>query len=135
MKYLLPATILLLLVTSCQKKAVWSDEFDNTGTPDTTKWNYDLGDGVKLADLCPNVYFDTSSSNGWMKYEGLTLPTVFRRALDVVGHGRLLFGTDSSFFPRGWNRAVFQAQHDALQEIGVSAEAARAIFSENFEKL
>lgn len=92
-------------------------------------------EALMLADLCPNVYFDTSSSNGWMKYEGLTLPTVFRRALDVVGHGRLLFGTDSSFFPRGWNRAVFQAQHDALQEIGVSAEAARAIFSENFEKL
>jgi beta-glucanase (GH16 family) len=31
------------------KKLVWSDEFDQPGTPDATKWNYDLGDG------CPNV--------------------------------------------------------------------------------
>jgi beta-glucanase (GH16 family) len=42
-----------LLMISCQnqqgQKLVWSDEFDNAGAPDTTKWNYDLGDG------CPNV--------------------------------------------------------------------------------
>ena len=62
-----------------------------------------LREALMLADLCPNVYLDTSSSNSWMRYEGLDLKTVFRRALDVVGPGRLLFGTDSSFFPRGWN--------------------------------
>jgi predicted TIM-barrel fold metal-dependent hydrolase len=57
-------------------------------------------EALMLADLCPNVYLDTSSSNGWMRYEGLDLKTIFRRALDVVGPSRLLFGSDSSFFPR-----------------------------------
>ena len=35
---------------------------------------------------------------------GLTLDAVFRQALEVAGPDRILFGTDSSFFPRGWNR-------------------------------
>ncbi|MBL8179893.1 MAG: amidohydrolase [Bryobacterales bacterium] len=93
-------------------------------------------EALMVADMCPNVYLDTSSSNGWMKYEGnLTLAGVFRRALEVVGARRLLFGTDSSYFPRGWNRAVFEAQQAALSEIGVKAEDAAAIFSGNLEKL
>jgi beta-glucanase (GH16 family) len=33
----------LLAFVACQPKLVWSDEFDYTGIPDTTKWNYDLG--------------------------------------------------------------------------------------------
>ena len=69
-----------------------------------------LREALMLADLCPNVYLDTSSSNAWMRFEGLSLEAVFQRALAVVGPKRLLFGTDSSFFPRGWNRAVFEAQ-------------------------
>lgn len=34
-----------LLFFSCQKNLVWSDEFETNGLPDTTKWNYDIGDG------------------------------------------------------------------------------------------
>src|ERR1035441_9301683 len=36
-----------------------------------------LREALMLADLCPNVYLDTSSSNSWMRYEGLDLKTVF----------------------------------------------------------
>src|SRR5882724_4882165 len=90
-----------------------------------------LREALMLADLCPNVYLDTSSSNSWMRYEGLDLKTVFRRALDVVGAGRLLFGTDSSFFPRGWNREIFDTQTRTLSELGVSAPDARKILGEN----
>ena len=54
------------------------------------------------ADACPNIYLDTSSSNGWTRYTpGLTLLDVFKTALAAVGPSRLVFGTDSSFFPRG----------------------------------
>jgi beta-glucanase (GH16 family) len=28
-----------------QKRLVWSDEFNSSGAPDSTKWSYDLGDG------------------------------------------------------------------------------------------
>jgi predicted TIM-barrel fold metal-dependent hydrolase len=88
-----------------------------------------------LADLCPNVYLDTSSSNNWMRYEGLDLQTVFRRALDIAGPARLLFGTDSSFFPRGWNREIFRAQTVALHKLSVSAAEARMILGENLMSL
>ncbi len=96
-----------------------------------------LREALMLCDLCPNVYLDTSSSNSWMRYEEshLDLRAVFRRALDVAGPKRLLFGTDSSYFPRGWNAHVFEQQSKALYEIGVSDEVARLIFQDNLPKL
>lgn len=94
-----------------------------------------LREALMLADLCPNVYLDTSSSNRWMLYEGLDLRTVFRRAIDVVGVDRLLFGTDSSFFPRGWNAAVFDAQAKALYELGLDEADANQILSLNLARL
>ncbi len=95
-----------------------------------------LREALMLADLCPNVHFDTSSSNGWIKYTpGLTLEAVFKTALDVVGADRLLFGTDSSFFPRGWNREVYERQKAALDAIGASADAQGKIFGGNFSRL
>ena len=94
-------------------------------------------EALMVASLCPNVYFDTSSSNAWIKYEtGVRdLADVFRRALDVVGPERLLFGTDSSFFPRGWHAAVFRDQIAALQTAGVNADEAQAILGGNLRKV
>jgi predicted TIM-barrel fold metal-dependent hydrolase len=92
-------------------------------------------EALMLADLCPNVYLDTSSSNSWMRYEGLDLRHAFRRALDVVGPKRLLFGTDSSFFPRGWHHQIFEEQARVLYELNVSAEDAQAIFGENLLRI
>ncbi len=94
-----------------------------------------LRETLMLADLCPNVLLDTSSSNSWMRYEGLDLKTVFRRAMDVAGARRLLFGTDSSFFPRGWNYEVFEAQTRALLDMGISGSDARLILGENLQHL
>jgi hypothetical protein len=91
---------------------------------------------LMLCDLCPNVYLDTSSSNNWMRYEPhLDLRAVFRRALDIVGPTRLLFGSDSSFFPRGWHAAIFDAQAKALYEIGIDEPAARLIFHDNLHRI
>jgi predicted TIM-barrel fold metal-dependent hydrolase len=94
-------------------------------------------EALMLADLCPNVYLDTSSSNGWMRYQEshVDLRQVFRRTLDVVGPHRLLFGTDSSFFPRGWHAQIFDHQATALYELGVSHEEAKAIFGENLLRI
>jgi hypothetical protein len=94
-----------------------------------------LREALMVADLCPNVLLDSSSSNGWIKYVGLSLAAVFRQALAVVGPDRLLFGTDSSFFPRGWVRDVYEQQSAALDEIGASAEAREKIFSANFDRV
>ncbi len=54
---LLVATVVVFNVNNpVKRKLVWSDEFNYEGIPDTTKWNYDLGDG------CPNVC-------GWGNHE------------------------------------------------------------------
>jgi hypothetical protein len=93
-------------------------------------------EALMAADQCPNIHLDTSSSNAWIKYyPGLTLEAVFRQALAVVGPERLLFGTDSSFFPRGWQKPIHDAQRGALSAIGVDAESQDKIFGGNFNRL
>jgi hypothetical protein len=63
------------------------------------------------------------------------LREVFARALDCVGSGRLLFGTDSSFFPRGWNTAIFETQQALLTDLGVTEADQQLIFSGNFLRI
>ncbi len=94
-------------------------------------------EALMVADLCPNVLLDTSSSNSWTKYltPAPSIEQVFEQALENAGSSRLLFGTDSSFFPRGWHTAVFDRQAAALQAIGVDAESARAILGGNLTRL
>jgi predicted TIM-barrel fold metal-dependent hydrolase len=93
-------------------------------------------EALMAADACPTIHFDTSSSNSWVKFvPGLTLTEVFRRALTVVGPDRLIFGTDSSFFPRGWRRVIHGAQRTILDELGTESATAAKIFSGNFERL
>jgi uncharacterized protein len=95
-----------------------------------------LREALMAAELCSNIYLDTSSSNGWLKYvPGLTLAEVFRRALVVAGPDRLLFGTDSSYFPRGWRGVIYGAQMTALDELGIEPEACAKIFGGNFDRI
>jgi hypothetical protein len=53
----------------------------------------------------------------------------------VVGPQRILFGTDSSYFPRGWQQSVYDDQKAALDRIGVAAADQDAIFGGNFNRL
>jgi hypothetical protein len=95
-----------------------------------------LREALMLADVCPNVYLDTSSSNSWIRYTpGLTLEAVFKAALQVVGPSRLLFGTDSSFFPRGWQKAIYDEQKRVLDVLKVSEDDQVLVFGGNFERL
>lgn len=94
-------------------------------------------EALMLADLCHNVYFDTSSSNRWMRTDPASpdLVQVFRKTIEVLGTGRLLFGTDSSWFPRGWVKDVFDTQVQALLAAGVDEDGARAILGGNLRRL
>jgi predicted TIM-barrel fold metal-dependent hydrolase len=93
-------------------------------------------EALMAADACANIHFDTSSSNSWIKFvPGLTLNDVFRRALAVVGPDRIIFGSDSSFFPRGWRRVIHGTQCSILDELGVERAAAERIFAGNFARL
>jgi predicted TIM-barrel fold metal-dependent hydrolase len=95
-----------------------------------------LREALMAADACPNVHLDTSSSNSWIRYTpGLTLEAVFTAALAVAGPTRLLFGTDSSFFPRGWQRDIYEQQKAVLERMGVPPAHADLIFAGNFDRL
>jgi len=94
-------------------------------------------EALMLASLCGNVYFDTSSSNNWTRCltPPPTLEQVFGQALDILGPQRLLFGTDSSFFPRGWVRPVFEVQCQALASLGLAPADQEAILGGNLQRL
>jgi uncharacterized protein len=93
-------------------------------------------EALMFAEACANVHLDTSSSNAWLRYmPGLSLQQVFRTAVDVIGADRLLFGTDSSFFPRGWNKAIYDAQQKAVGDALIPPDARAKIFGGNFQRI
>ena len=95
-----------------------------------------LRETLMAADLCPNIYLDTSSSNNWIKYlPGLKLLDVYRQAIETLGPERLLFGTDSSFFPRGWQRTIFETQLLILDELRIDPPGQKAILADNFDSI
>ena len=47
----------------------------------------------------------------------------------------MLFGTDSSFFPRGWQRPVYEQQKAIVESIGTSEADAALIFGGNFDQV
>jgi predicted TIM-barrel fold metal-dependent hydrolase len=93
-------------------------------------------EALMAAAQCPNIFLDTSSSNSWVKYHpGLTLGQAFRQALEVIGPARLLFGTDSSFFPRGWQAAIYDLQVAAMEAAGADASSRALMLGANFARL
>ena len=93
-------------------------------------------EALMAADQCPTIHLDTSSSNSWIRFDGgQTLEGAFKSALAVVGASRLLFGTDSSFFPRGWQAGIYEEQQRIVSALGVSVPDRTAIFGGNFERL
>lgn len=93
-------------------------------------------EALMLADVCPSVHLDTSSSNRWMRYTpDLSLRDVFRASLDVLGSKRLLFGTDSSFFPRGWQPDLLATQQRAMADAGATDAQIAEIVGGNLDRL
>jgi predicted TIM-barrel fold metal-dependent hydrolase len=95
-----------------------------------------LRETLMAAEQCATIHLDTSSSNNWMKYyPGLTIEQVLRQAVAVAGPDRVLFGTDSSFFPRGWQQPLFEVQEATLGGIGLPLDQQQKIFADNFDRL
>jgi predicted TIM-barrel fold metal-dependent hydrolase len=92
---------------------------------------------LHLAWVCGNVHVDTSGSNEWMRWMpyDLTLGGLFRKFLETVGPRRILFGTDSSWFPRGFAVRYLEEQLRACWELGCGDEIVRAIFAGNAARL
>ena len=90
-------------------------------------------EALMVADLCPNVLLDTSSSNALDQLPpgpdaGRRLPpgAVGRRAGPVA----LRYATRRSF-PAGWVKDVFEQQSSTLREIGASDDVWDRIFGGN----
>jgi predicted TIM-barrel fold metal-dependent hydrolase len=94
-------------------------------------------EALMLGAQAPNVYVDTSSSNTWLTYmpSHLDLKTVFEKTLQVFGPQRLLFGTDSNVFPRGWRQDILHQQMEILRELRTPQEAAAQILGGNIARL
>jgi predicted TIM-barrel fold metal-dependent hydrolase len=86
---------------------------------------------------CPNVYIDTSGSNRWMRWMPfeIDLEGLFRKVLETVGPDRLVFGSDSSYFPRGFSVQYLREQLKACRSIGLEKENVEKIFYGNAAKL
>jgi predicted TIM-barrel fold metal-dependent hydrolase len=92
---------------------------------------------LHLAWVCGNVHVDTSGSNEWMRWMPypLTLGSLFRKFLETVGPRRILFGTDSSWFPRGFAVRYLEEQLRACWELGCDDDTMRAMFAGNAARL
>lgn len=62
------------------------------------------GELLRLCWVCSNVYVDTSGNNEWVRWMpySLTLDDLFRKFYETIGPERIIFGTDSEWFPRGY---------------------------------
>lgn len=93
-----------------------------------------------LLNLCwslPNIYVDTSGSNQWMRWMPypLTLEDAFRKFYELIGPERILFGTDSSWLPRGFARRYLLDQVRVCRQLRFSDADMAAVFGGNALRL
>ena len=92
---------------------------------------------LNLAWACPNVMIDTSGSNQWMRwmpYE-LNLEILFRKYRETIGPTRIIFGTDSSWFPRGFATSYLDEQVRSMVYVGFSEDEVDAVLYRNIAAL
>ncbi|TCL63295.1 hypothetical protein EDC14_102113 [Hydrogenispora ethanolica] len=94
-------------------------------------------DLLQLAWVCPNVYVDTSGSNQWTRWMPypLTVRDLFKKYYETVGPERILFGTDSEWFPRGFVQRYLDEQLRDCVELGMKENEIKAIFRDNIARL
>jgi uncharacterized protein len=90
-----------------------------------------------LCWACENVNVDTSGSNQWVRWMpyALTLDDLIGKFYETVGPDRILFGSDSSWFPRGFSIRYLQDQIRACRFMNLPDEALRKIFGGNAVRL
>jgi uncharacterized protein len=94
-------------------------------------------DLLQVAWVCPNIYIDTSGSNqwtNWMPYK-ITVKDLFKKFYETVGPQRILFGTDSMWFPRGFVKRYYEDQLRDCVELGMTEEEIKMIFNTNMKNL
>lgn len=92
---------------------------------------------LQLCWACANVSIDTCGSNQWVRWvDGdWTVKKLFRKYMETIGPERIIFGTDSSYFPRGFAIRYLQDQIRDCRELGMTHEQLQMIFGGNAAKL
>lgn len=92
---------------------------------------------LQLCWSCPNVYVDSSGSNQWIRWMPypLSLEDLFRKAYETIGPERLIFGTDSSWLPRGFAYRYLQDQLRVCHWLNMKIEDVALIFGGNARRL
>lgn len=92
---------------------------------------------LQLCWACPNVCVDTSGSLQWIRWVpgDVTVKYLFRKFYETVGPARIVFGSDSSWFPRGFARRYLQDQFRDCLDLGLPDEHLRLIFGGNAARL
>jgi len=88
---------------------------------------------LEVGKECPNVYVDTAGSNSWMADHPSKpdLRAVFQKILAAFGAARVLFGSASGMFPRGYRYDIVDNQTKLVQEMRIPLGEAKKIFYEN----
>ncbi len=96
-----------------------------------------LFETLNLCWACPNVYVDTSGSNQWMRWMpyDVNLETLFRKFKETIGSQRIIFGTDSSWFPRGFVKAYLDEQLKAMVYVGYRQQEIDDVLYGNISKI
>ena len=94
-------------------------------------------DALFLAWACPNIYIDTSGSNQWTRWMPypLTVRDLYQKFYQTIGPSRILFGTDSFWFPRGFVKQYFDTQMRDCVELRMPDSDIELFFSGNAKKL
>lgn len=94
-------------------------------------------EALALGATCPNVYVDTAGSNAWILEHDppLSLVEAFQAARVSFGVERILFGSDSGVFPRGYRADVLRAQQETMRAAGFTEDEQSAILGGNLATL
>ncbi len=92
---------------------------------------------LQLCWACPNVSVDTSGSLQWIRWVPgeVTVKYLFRKFYETVGPRRIIFGSDSSWFPRGFARRYLQDQFRDCVDLGMPDAHLQLIFGRNAARL
>jgi predicted TIM-barrel fold metal-dependent hydrolase len=96
-----------------------------------------MQESLILCYHCSNIYFDTSGSNVWMKYlpYPITLKEVFEKFLENATPDRIIYGTDSSSFPRGYRGDLLDLHLSTLMDLKTPEEDIKKIMGGNIARL
>jgi predicted TIM-barrel fold metal-dependent hydrolase len=88
---------------------------------------------LQLMWSCHNVYVDTSGNNEWVRYMpyDLDIHMLFRKFYEAFGADRIIFGSDSEWFPRGYAIRYLLDQLRAARQAAIPETDIKKIFRDN----